>query len=101
MNRQTHLLNRDEGINQQLPGEEIPLSEFVERALKQYLLQMDGHPVSRLYALVIQEVEKPLIQTVLDYTQHNQTRAAQILGVSRSTLRKKIVQYRLETSSAP
>jgi Fis family transcriptional regulator len=46
-----------------------------------------------LYALVLSEVEQPLIRTVLEYCGHNQTQAAQILGLSRSTLRKKMTQY--------
>jgi len=41
-------------------------------------------------------VEQPLIETVLEHCEHNQTKAAQILGLSRSTLRKKMQIYRIE-----
>jgi Fis family transcriptional regulator len=43
--------------------------------------------------MVIEEVERPLIETVLDYAQGNQTQAARLLGISRSTLRKKMAHY--------
>jgi len=72
-----------------------PLSDCVRDALRAYLQHMDGHPVNDLYRLVTSEVERPLFETVLDYTRGNQTRAAQLLGISRSTLRKKLTEYAL------
>lgn len=45
--------------------------------------------------MVLGEVEPPLFRAVMDYTQGNQTRAAEILGINRATLRKKLKQYRL------
>ncbi|MBK1701697.1 DNA-binding transcriptional regulator Fis [Thiococcus pfennigii] len=72
-----------------------PLSDCVRDALQCYLDKMDGHPVNDLYRLVIEEVERPMLQTLLDHTGGNQTRAAQLLGISRSTLRKKIADYGL------
>lgn len=49
---------------------------------------------SNLYKLVLQEVEEPLFETVLNYTRGNQSRAAEVLGINRTTLRKKLKQYR-------
>ena len=49
-----------------------------------------------LYDLVLQEVERPLLETVMHFTHGNQTRAAEVLGINRSTLRKKLRQYGLE-----
>lgn len=80
-------------------GSRARLGDCVRDALTVYLKQIDGHPVYDLYDLVIEEVERPLFETVLDYTRGNQTRAAQLLGISRSTLRKKIAQYRLTDGS--
>ena len=74
-------------------GTEPPLGECVRAALKQYFAQLDGHEATNLHAMVIGEVEKPLIETVLDQCGHNQSKAAQVLGLSRSTLRKKMIQY--------
>ena len=48
-----------------------------------------------LYQLVIGEVEKPLFKAVLRYTNGNQSEAAEILGINRGTLRKKLKQYGL------
>lgn len=73
-----------------------PLQDCVRDALKNYFSRLDGHSANNLYQMVIGEVERPLLQTVLQYTKGNQTRASQILGISRSTLRKKLALYNLE-----
>jgi Fis family transcriptional regulator len=70
-----------------------PLRECVRNAMRSYLRSLDGHEVTGLHEMVLGEVEHPLIETLLDYTQGNQTRAARLLGLSRSTLRKKMVCY--------
>jgi len=77
------------------PERRALLADCVRDALQSYLSQMDGHPINDLYRLVIEEVERPLLATALDYTRGNQTRAAQLLGISRSTLRKKVAEYKL------
>lgn len=71
------------------------LSAHVRETLEKYFAQLNGHETTGLHALLINEVEKPLIETTLDYCGHNQTKAAKILGLSRSTLRKKIEHYNL------
>jgi Fis family transcriptional regulator len=70
-----------------------PLRECVREALSNYFGHINGHPVSHLYDMVLAEVEQPLIETTLRYTGGNQTQAAAILGISRSTLRKKLADY--------
>jgi len=75
-----------------------PLSECVRTALRYYFRNLDGHDVNDLYRLVNDEVERPLFASVLEYTGGNQTRAARILGISRSTLRKKVGLYQLDGS---
>jgi Fis family transcriptional regulator len=52
--------------------------------------------VSNLYDLVLAEVERPLLETVMRHTHGNQTHAAALLGMSRSTLRKKLAQYDID-----
>jgi Fis family transcriptional regulator len=78
-------------------GERI--GECVRTALRHYLRDLDGHEVNDLYRLVIEEVERPLLVTVLDHTQGNQTLAARLLGVSRSTLRKRLRTYHIGDES--
>jgi Fis family transcriptional regulator, factor for inversion stimulation protein len=73
----------------------LPLSAHVRIAVERYFSQLNGHPACGLHCMVIGEVEKPLIQTVLDHSGHNQTKAARILGMSRSTLRNKMERYGL------
>ena len=71
------------------------LSEHVRHAVEQYFSQINGHPASGLYAMFIGEVEKPLIETVLKEVGFNQTKASKALGISRSTLHKKMSLYGL------
>ena len=73
-----------------------PLRGQVQIALQDYFRQLDGHMPSNLYKLVLQEIEPPLLETVMQYVGGNQTKAADILGINRSTLRKKLKQYHLE-----
>ena len=73
----------------------VPLSVHVKETVEHYFIQLNGHHTSGLHAMVISEVEKPLIEAALTYCGHNQTKASKVLGLSRSTLRKKIDQYGL------
>ncbi len=66
------------------------LSTHVKKTVEHYFDQLNGHDTSGLYAMVINEVEKPLLEATLQYCGQNQTKAAKILGLSRSTLRKKL-----------
>jgi Fis family transcriptional regulator, factor for inversion stimulation protein len=71
-------------------GKELPLRSHTERVLNDYFSSLNGHRPARLYDLVLREVEEPLFRAVLDYSSGNQTRAAGILGITRTTLRKKL-----------
>lgn len=73
----------------------MPLSSHVKQTVANYLVQLNGHDVADLYAMVIKEVEKPLLEITLEHSGHNQCKAAKILGLSRSTLRKKMDLYGL------
>ncbi len=72
-----------------------PLRDLTEDALKSYFDRLNGHKPGDLYDLVIGEVEEPLLKTVMDYSHGNQSRAADILGINRGTLRKKLRHYSL------
>lgn len=73
----------------------VLLSVHVKQALELYFQQLKGHDAADLYNMVISEVEKPLLEAVLDYCGYNQSKAAKALGLSRSTLRKKLDQHGL------
>jgi DNA-binding protein Fis len=70
-----------------------PLREYVKSTLSHYFQQLEGEDVINLYDLVLGEVEPPLIKAVMQYVRGNQSKAAILLGISRSTLRKKLKQY--------
>jgi Fis family transcriptional regulator len=74
----------------------IGLNGHVREALEHYFTDLDGHAPGNLYDLLLGEVEKPLLQAVLNHTGGNQTRASEILGINRGTLRKKLQQYGLD-----
>ncbi len=72
-----------------------PLGALTDEALRGYFNSLNGHRPGALYQLVIGEVEKPLLRAVLDYTGGNQSEAAEILGINRGTLRKKLRDHNL------
>ncbi|MBM7061327.1 DNA-binding protein Fis [compost metagenome] len=78
------------------PSEEgQTLRGSVEKALRNYFAHLDGQDVSDIYNLVLSEVEAPLLETVMNYVKGNQTKASELLGLNRGTLRKKLKQYDL------
>jgi Fis family transcriptional regulator len=72
------------------------LSNLTDECLHNYFQSLNGHKPGDLYQLVIGEVEKPLFRAVLGYTHGNQSEAAEILGINRGTLRKKLKDYKLQ-----
>ena len=71
------------------------LRKCVEHALQIYFEDLDGQPTNGLYDLVLNEVEAPLLEAVMRYTRNNQSKTAEMLGLNRGTLRKKLKQYDL------
>ncbi len=72
-----------------------PLNQCVSSALNDYFEHLNGHSTTNLYDMLLTEVEAPLSKATLEYTKGNQSRAAEILGINRGTLRKKLKQYDL------
>ena len=72
------------------------LEEIIERKLLECVRGMRQHASANLYALIIGLVEKPLLRAVLRETGGNQVRAAQILGINRNTLRKKLTEHGID-----
>ncbi|MBD3647206.1 MAG: DNA-binding transcriptional regulator Fis [Pseudomonadales bacterium] len=71
------------------------LASSVEHAVASYLDALNDQRVTDLYELVLSQVEAPLIECVLEYTENNQSRTAAILGLNRGTLRKKLKKYKM------
>jgi Fis family transcriptional regulator len=71
------------------------LRDSVETSMNNYFRQLDGQPVTDVYKMVLAEIEAPLLETVMAYTKDNQTKASELLGLNRGTLRKKLKEYDL------
>ncbi len=72
------------------------LSEHVRLCVESYFTHLNGHDSFDLYQLVLSAVEKPLLETALKHSDFNQSKTAKVLGLSRSTLRKKLDQYGID-----
>lgn len=75
---------------------QVRLEDCVSDALGRYFEALDGHECRDLFSLVMREVERPLLTMVLDRSGGSRTKAAQMLGINRGTLRKKLQQHRLD-----
>ncbi len=72
------------------------LGDSVKRTLEQYFTDLDGQQPHAIYDMVQGCVEKPLLEFIMHYAGGNQSKAAEILGLNRNTLRKKLQQYNIE-----
>lgn len=73
--------------------DENELAACVRRVLEQYFKDLDGEEACGIHDMVIHCVEKPVIDLVLNHAGGNQSRAADMLGINRNTLRKKMLQH--------
>ncbi|MDD4911480.1 MAG: helix-turn-helix domain-containing protein [Sideroxydans sp.] len=79
------------------PINENDIARHVRKAVKDYFKDLDGEdPSCGVYDMVMCCAEKPLIETVLLQAEGNQTRTAELLGINRNTLRKKMQQYNIK-----
>jgi Fis family transcriptional regulator, factor for inversion stimulation protein len=69
------------------------LKDLVTNNLQKYLHDLDGESPSAIYDMVIGAVEKPMLEVVMEAAQGNQSRASDMLGINRNTLRKKLSQH--------
>jgi len=84
------------GQPRQSSAEVLPLEEAVRHRLAELLERNAGTPVGELHATLISAVERPLIEIVLERSGGNQVKAAEMLGINRNTLRKKITELGIE-----
>mgnify|MGYP000264640745 CR=1 FL=1 len=71
------------------------IADCVRKNLESYLHDLGGSEPDGMYTMLINVVEKPLLEVVMQHADHNQSKAAQWLGLNRNTLRKKLLEHRL------
>ncbi len=69
------------------------IGKVVEKSLDEYFRKLDGEPPHGIYDMVIGNVERSLIASVMERVGGNQTQAADMLGMNRNTLRTKLCKY--------
>lgn len=73
----------------------VLLSTHVKNSLERYFHDLNGEKTTDVYDMVMSEVERPLLEIVMRHVKSNQCRAAELLGINRNTLRKKLKLYKL------
>ena len=76
-------------------GEGRQLSHQVSKSMRKYFKELDGDRASDIYNMVLKEVELPLLEIVMRECNDNQSKASQILGINRGTLRTKLKEHKL------
>lgn len=71
------------------------IEECVRTSLEGYLRDLRGTEPDGMYDMMVNVVERPLLEVVMQHADHNQSRAAQWLGLNRNTLRKKLLEHKL------
>jgi Fis family transcriptional regulator len=71
------------------------LHDCVRASLQAYFRDLDGTEPADLHDMLVKAVERPLLEVVMEQSQHNQSRAALWLGLNRNTLRKKLLEHKL------
>ncbi len=72
------------------------LSQAVKESLDDYFTHLDGEPPHAIYDMVLNCIEKPLLEYIMQKVGGNQSKAAEVLSINRNTLRKKLQQYNIE-----
>ena len=75
--------------------EQQDITACVRRALEKYFRDLDGEKPAEIYGMVLKSIEKPMLEVVLKQCGGNQTLAAEMLGINRNTLRKKLTEHHL------
>ncbi|MCL2657485.1 MAG: Fis family transcriptional regulator [Betaproteobacteria bacterium] len=71
------------------------ISECVRRALERYFKDLDGEKPTGVYDMVVRNIERPMLEIVMQHADGNQTVAAEMLGINRNTLRRKLIDHAL------
>ena len=71
------------------------IEECVRESLEGYFKDLRGVEPTSMYDMIMNVVEKPLLDVVMKHAEGNQSRAAEWLGINRNTLRRKLVEHKL------
>ncbi len=71
------------------------IADSVFRTLERYFRDLDGEKPAAIYDLVMKNAERPMLEFVLKHANGNQTAAADMLGINRNTLRRKLTEHDL------
>ncbi len=71
----------------------ITLRQAVRDTLRNYFTNIGGEQPVDFYSILLEEIERPMLEVLINHTHYNQVKMAHILGISRGTLRKKLKQY--------
>ena len=71
------------------------IADCVRRTLNRYFRDLDGEKPGAIYEMVLKDVEKPMLEVVMRQAGGNQTVAAELLGINRNTLRRKLSEHDL------
>ncbi len=72
------------------------IADSVRRSLERYFKDLDGTKPRAVYDMVLKNVERPMLEFVLHHAEGNQSVAAEMLGINRNTLRKKIQSLKIK-----
>jgi len=73
-----------------------PVASCVKQTLERFFHDLNGEKVTGVYDMILHEMEKPMLEIVMRHTKGNQVRAANVLGINRNTLRKKLKQHKVK-----
>lgn len=79
--------------------ESKPLGHAVADCIDAYFGSLNGNRPTELYSSVLDQIEPPLLRATLRYCDNNQSKAAEMLGLNRATLRKKLRQHKIGLNS--
>lgn len=71
------------------------IADTVRRAIERYFRDLDGEKPAGIYDMVLESVERSMLETVMRHAEGNQTIAADMLGINRNTLRRKLTDHEL------
>ncbi len=74
---------------------QISIDECIRTNLETYFKELGQNPANNIWGMVMGSVEKAMLETVMQQAEGNQSKASEMLGITRNTLRKKLLSHNL------